>query len=198
MSPLSIPNYDSTTFQIPNTRLFIAGDVNADRAILHEAADEGRIAGYNAVRDSSQCFKRRQALAITFCDPNIAVIGKSFQQLKNENTDFITGKVSFEGQGRAIVMRKEKGLLHVFADRSTDQLLGAEMMAPSGEHLAHLLAWAIELNLRVDEVLSLPFYHPVVEEGLRTALRDAAKQVSTPPRPLEVLRCEDPPAGSLL
>ena len=41
------------------------------------------------------------------------------------------------------------------------------------EHLGHLLAWARQLDLTVAEMLKLPFYHPVVEEGLRTALRDA-------------------------
>ena len=45
------------------------------------------------------------------------------------------------------------------------------------EHLGHLLAWALQLNLTVAQVLELPFYHPVVEEGLRTALRDAQAQI---------------------
>ena len=40
------------------------------------------------------------------------------------------------------------------------------------EHLAHLLAWAIQSGMTVTRALEMPFYHPVVEEGLRTALRD--------------------------
>jgi dihydrolipoamide dehydrogenase len=47
------------------------------------------------------------------------------------------------------------------------------MIGPDAEHIAHLLAWVIQLGQTVDGVLALPFYHPVVEEGLRTALRDA-------------------------
>jgi dihydrolipoamide dehydrogenase len=47
------------------------------------------------------------------------------------------------------------------------------MIGPDAEHLGHLLAWARQLDLTVAEMLTLPFYHPVVEEGLRTALRDA-------------------------
>jgi dihydrolipoamide dehydrogenase len=38
------------------------------------------------------------------------------------------------------------------------------------EHLAHLLTWAIQQSLTVTELLAMPFYHPVLEEGLRTAL----------------------------
>ena len=47
-----------------------------------------------------------------------------------------------------------------------------ELAHPRAEHLAHLLAWAIQGSMRVGEALEMPFYHPVVEEGIRTALRD--------------------------
>jgi dihydrolipoamide dehydrogenase len=70
-------------------------------------------------------------------------------------------------------MQRNRGRLHVYADPASGALLGAEMLGPDAEHLGHLLAWALQLDLTIAEVLRLPFYHPVVEEGLRTALRDA-------------------------
>ena len=48
-----------------------------------------------------------------------------------------------------------------------------EWIGPDAEHIAHLLAWALQMKLTVDAMLEMPFYHPVVEEGLRTALRNA-------------------------
>jgi dihydrolipoamide dehydrogenase len=74
-------------------------------------------------------------------------------------------------------MQRNRGRLHVYAEIGTGLLLGAEMIGPDAEHLAHLLAWAHQLQLTVAEMLRLPFYHPVVEEGLRTALRDAYAQL---------------------
>ena len=150
--------------------IYIAGDVNGEKTILHEASDEGRIAGFNSVREENAAFERRAWLGVTFCEPNICTVGTPFREL--DKTSIAIGEVSFEGQGRSIVMLKEKGHLRVYGDKKTGKLLGAEMMAPSGEHLAHLLSWAIQMELTVHEVLSLPFYHPVVEEGLRTALRN--------------------------
>jgi hypothetical protein len=47
------------------------------------------------------------------------------------------------------------------------------MIGPDAEHIGHLLAWAVQARFTVDQALAMPFYHPVVEEGLRTALRDA-------------------------
>jgi dihydrolipoamide dehydrogenase len=69
--------------------------------------------------------------------------------------------------------------LHLYADIATGRLLGAEMFGPDAEHIGHLLAWVLQLGLTIEQILALPFYHPVVEEGLRTALRDAeAKRIA--------------------
>ena len=167
-----IPLFDRTTLQIGNTPYFIAGDANADVPLLHEAADEGRIAGENAARfPHVVAGARRAPLAIVFTDPQLATVGKRRADLAEGS--YVTGEVSFEDQGRSRVMLRNKGLLHVYADWRDGRFLGAEMIGPDAEHLAHLLAWALQIKVTVAQMLEMPFYHPVVEEGLRTALRDA-------------------------
>lgn len=51
------------------------------------------------------------------------------------------------------------------------------MAAPAAEHMAHVLALAIDRKLTVHDLLRMPFYHPTIEEGLRTALRALANQL---------------------
>jgi dihydrolipoamide dehydrogenase len=51
------------------------------------------------------------------------------------------------------------------------------MIGPSAEHIGHLLAWALQQALTIDRMLEMPFYHPVIEEGVRTALRDAKNKL---------------------
>ena len=51
------------------------------------------------------------------------------------------------------------------------------MLAPAAEHLAHLLAWALQSKMTIKQMLGMPFYHPVIEEGLRTALHDLDRKV---------------------
>lgn len=187
-----LPSMNRNTMKLEGApHIFLPGDVNGDRPILHEAADEGVIAGHNAVNDET-CFKRRVSLGVTFSEPNIATIGRRYSELIEDNIKFVTGEVSFEGQGRSIVKLKEQGLLHIYVDKNSGEILGAELQAPDGEHLAHLLAWAMSMNLTVKEALKMPFYHPVVEEGLRTALRSAAKQLDKD-HSGELYRCQDPP-----
>lgn len=183
-----VPNYDPTTLQVRQLPIFIAGDVNGERPLLHEAADEGRIAGYNSVREDPHCFERRVPLNIVFSTPQVAIVGKSFAKVQQQ--DHVIGAVSFAAQGRATIMAQQGGLLRVYGQPQSGQLLGAELAAPDGEHLAHLLAWAIQREMTVFELLRMPFYHPTVEEGLRTALRNLAMQVRTQPSSFDLALCE--------
>lgn len=170
-----IPPFDKRTMRIADLPIYIAGDANADLPLLHEAADEGFIAGYNAVRETPECFERRTRLAIFFTSPNIAVVGSSSTHLNDAAA--IIGDAELGSQGRLRMSGRNRGCLRLYAARNDGRLLGAELCAPEGEHLAHLIAFAIQRQLTVREMLRLPFYHPVVEEALRTALRDAAAKL---------------------
>lgn len=64
------------------------------------------------------------------------------------------------------------------------------MIAPCGEHLGHMLAFAIQKKMTVFEMLQLPFYHPTIEEGMRTALRDLSKQIKTQHQPFDLVARE--------
>lgn len=171
-----IPLHDPTTGQCGDRPVFIAGDVSGDRPLLHEAAHAGRVAGGNAGRwPEVRAVPRLAAMGVVFTAPQVARVGESFAALCRRDADFAAGEVRFENQGRARVDAMNRGILRIYAERGSGRLLGAEMIAPQAEHLAHLLAWAIQARLDVAQALHMPFYHPVIEEGLRTALRDTAR-----------------------
>ena len=173
-----LPPVDRHSMQVGDLRVFLAGDADGDRPLLHEAADDGHIAGLNAFAEEPRSFQRRTRLAISFTQPNAAVVGRRHAALVEDGEGrFVTGRVNFDDQGRARVAQRNHGRLHVYAAKETGRLLGAELCAPDGEHLAHLLALAIGQELTVAQMLGMPFYHPVLEEGLRTALRDAASHL---------------------
>ncbi len=173
-----IPQFDPNTMQVGDLPVFIAGDVTGAKAILHEAADEGRIAGYNATHDGVVAFKRRTPLMITFCDPNIATAGASWTALDHDAT--AVGEMRLGPLGRALIMGKNKGVLRVYAEKATGRLLGAAMVAPRGENLAHLLAWSIQQGLTAFDLLKMPYYHPAIEEALQAALQDLVRKLDAP------------------
>ncbi|PTR17096.1 MULTISPECIES: dihydrolipoyl dehydrogenase [unclassified Nitrosospira] len=169
-----LPPVDPHTMQIGDLPVFMAGDVNDEKALLHEATDDGHIAGINASRSNTAIFARRTPLAIVFADPGIAMVGKRFE---SGDSNMLVGEADFHHQGRAQAGQRDRGVLRIYAESESGRLLGAEMCVPAAEHLAHLLALAIERSLTVHDMLRLPFYHPVLEESVRTALRELAAQL---------------------
>ena len=170
-----MPTFDPHTMQIEDLPVYITGDVNADRPLLHEAADEGRIAGYNSVK-SKKSFKRKVPLSIVFTSPNIAFAGKAYNEIK-EDENVITGTYDFTKQARAMLMNINEGIANLYVNKNDGKLLGAQMAVPGGEHLAHHLAWAIEQELTIYDMLELPFYHPTLEEGLYSLLLSCTRQI---------------------
>ena len=167
-----VPLFDRETMQAGDAPIFIAGDANADAPLLHEAADEGRIAGENAARYPDVRPGSARAAGG-------GVLGSADRAGRTGPRAAGAGHLrhrpgGFRRPGRSRVMLKNRGMLHVYADIVTGRFLGAEMVGPGAEHIGHLLAWAVQQELTVARMLEMPFYHPVIEEGLRTALRDAA------------------------
>jgi dihydrolipoamide dehydrogenase len=170
-----MPEVDPETMRVGDTPVLLAGDANGAKPLLHEGADEGHIAGLNAMSDEPIRLPRRTPLSVVFCDPEVAVIGQRAHELDAQT--ILAGEVSFASQGRARIMQENRGLIRLYAAKADGHLLGAEIIAPAAEHVAHLLALAVSRKLTVHDLLRMPFYHPTIEEGLRTALRMIARQL---------------------
>jgi dihydrolipoamide dehydrogenase len=186
-----LPPYNPYTTQIADLPVFIAGDANGCLPILHEAQDEGFIAGRNATGTKVQKYRRRAALKVVFTDPGVAAVGRTLDKL--DSADTIIARSDFSVQARAIAEGRNAGLMHLYVGKTDARILGGEMIVPEAEHLAGLLALAIHREMTVHDMLTMPFYHPTFGEGLRTALRDAAQQLSHLHSADELTLCESCP-----
>lgn len=161
-----VPLHDRGTMQCGDSSIFLAGDVADDLPLLHEASHDGAIAGRNAVAfPASARGDRFTPFSITFTSPPVARIGQS------EEDGVVTGTADFSDQGRARVEGMNEGVLTLYAAAPDGRLIGADLCTPASEHLAHMLAWAIQQGQTATELLEMPFYHPTIEEGLKQALR---------------------------
>lgn len=177
---MGLPHFEAQTLQVGQLPVFLAGDVTNDRPLLHEAADEGKIAGFNAAHfPQTRPGERSAPMSIVFTHPQIAMVGRTFASLPTNCTAI--GEVSFTNQGRSRVMLENIGKMRIYADYATGRFLGAEFFGPQAEHLAHLLAWAYQQRMTINQMLQMPFYHPTIEEGLRTALRHTAQEIKKGP-----------------
>jgi dihydrolipoamide dehydrogenase len=169
------PAFDPETLQCGEHPVFIAGDANHDRPVLHEAAAEGAIAGANAATfPDVQRARRMVPLAIAFTRPEAATVGA----IPGEADDgTVTAEADWTDQGRAVVEARAHGFCRLHARRDTGRLTGATLCTPDAEHLAHLLAIAIEQRLTAPQLLATPIYHPTLAEGLKPALRGICRQI---------------------
>lgn len=165
-----VPEFDRQTMQCADSPIFLAGDADADAPVLHEASLDGLIAGTNAARfPAVQSHDRPPAFTITFTDPPIAAIGLPADECA------LNAHGDYSDQGRARVEVRAEGMLRLGADRN-GRLVGADLGVPGGDHMAHLLTWAIMAEKTASDLLSMPFYHPTLEEGLKPALRSLCRQ----------------------
>lgn len=172
-----VPLHNRTTMRCGESAIFLAGDAAQDLPLLHEASHDGAIAGHNAAAFPETIESERYAaLSITFTSPPVCRVGQS------EDEGVITGTASFDDQGRARVEGVNQGILTLYAAAPDGRLIGADLFAPASEHLAHMLAWAVQMKMTATQLLEMPFYHPTIEEGLKPALRTicAARPLSLP------------------
>ncbi|MFY9291324.1 MAG: dihydrolipoyl dehydrogenase, partial [Methylorubrum rhodinum] len=104
-------------------------------------------------------------LAMVFSQPQIATVGGGFDGEAGHRV----GRADFCDQGRARAMDRAQGGLRLYAEPG-GRLVGAEMIGPEVEHLAHLVAHAVQDGLDAKTFRDRPFYHPTLEEALDTAL----------------------------
>ncbi len=176
-------NLKIDTGQIGDLDVYIVGDANAHIPLLHVASDEGYSAGSLVCEQDDEVYIRPPAtpFSIIFTSPQIINVGMSQQEIEDDpDLDYVIGKVSFDNQGRSRIMGVNCGLLHIYACKETDKILGASMVGPDAEYIGHILATAITNNICVKQLLDTPFYHPTILEGLRTALRDVQHKMAIP------------------
>lgn len=177
-----IPFYDPHSLQVQGYPVYLVGDANGDRTLMHEAAHEGMVAGYNAGNGVNQAFERKPTFAVAFSNPDIVSVGAAYDSLDPET--ILIGTASTLSNGRSRIITNKSGLLRIYADKETGQVLGGAMVGAKAEHIGQFLALAVSQKATVHQLLAAPYYHPVVEEVIQSALEDLAKQVSLPAYPL--------------
>lgn len=163
-----VPLFEETTRRCGDSRVFVAGDANDWRPVLHEAARGGRIAGDVAAGGESA--RRLPAFSVTFTEPNLVQVGASFDALPD---DVRIGTAQVADNGRAKIDGEDAGLVRLYGD-ADGKLIGATIVVTGGEHLGHLVALGIDRGIAVADFADQPWYHPTIEELLQSAARDLA------------------------
>jgi dihydrolipoamide dehydrogenase len=113
----------------------------------------------------------------TYCSPQIASVGITEQVAKKTNRDVRVGRFPFVGNGKAIALGEEQGLVKVIFDRKTGALLGAHMVGAEVTELIQGYVVAMNLETTEEELMHTVFPHPTLSEMMKEAVLDAYGRV---------------------
>jgi mercuric reductase len=140
--------------------LFAAGDVAARRMVVHHAHIEAGIAAENAVRGTHRRWHKRSNLQVIFSDPEFAFAGLRPEDAAAKGLEIVSVAVESRDVGKLLLEGDSVGLGELYADKASGQLLGAGLLCRGASDLIHLLAYAIDHQHKVHELVDAEFYHP--------------------------------------
>jgi dihydrolipoyl dehydrogenase len=157
--------------------IYAIGDVSGPPLLAHKAEHEGVIC-VEAIKGLKPHPMDKQLIpGCTYCSPQIASVGLTEQAAKDKKIDVRVGRFPFVGNGKAIALGEDQGLVKVIFDKKTGQLLGAHMVGAEVTELIQGYVVAMNLETTEEELMHTVFPHPTLSEMMKEAVLDAYGRV---------------------
>lgn len=148
--------------------VYAIGDVTEGPMLAHKAEDEGMaVAEFLAGKHGHVNYD--VIPGVIYTTPEVASVGKTEEQLKEEKIEYKIGKFSFKGNGRAKAVHQADGFVKILADKATDCILGCHLVGPSAGDLIHEICVAMEFGASSQDVALTCHAHPTFSEAMREA-----------------------------
>ncbi len=162
-----------------NPNVFAAGDVTGRDMYVYMAAYGAKLAAKNALNGTTPIAYDATAMpAVTFSDPQVATVGLTERQAIAKGYDTKTSVLTLDHVPRALAALDTKGLIKLVADRETDILLGAHILAPEAGDSIQTAVMAIKCGMTTVDLGSTIFPYLTMVEGLKLAAQTFDKDVS--------------------
>ena len=157
--------------------IYAIGDVAGPPMLAHKAEHEGVICVEAIKGLNPHPMDKRLIPGCTYCSPQIASVGLTEQAAKEKKLDIRVGRFPFVGNGKAIALGEDQGLVKVIFDNKTGQLLGAHMVGAEVTELIQGYVIAMNLETTEEELMHTVFPHPTLSEMMKEAVLDAYGRV---------------------
>ncbi|MEM1021788.1 MAG: dihydrolipoyl dehydrogenase, partial [Pseudomonadota bacterium] len=158
----------NTDFSTNVPGIWAIGDVIAGPMLAHKAEDEGvacaeNIAGLNGIVNHDVI------PAVVYTKPEVASVGKTEEQLKEEGARYKVGKFPFSANSRAKANRDTEGLVKILADKETDRVLGVHIISTVAGTMIAQAAQAMEFGASAEDIALTCHAHPTHSEAVKEA-----------------------------
>jgi dihydrolipoamide dehydrogenase len=157
--------------------IYAIGDVAGPPLLAHKAEHEGVICVEAIKGLKPHPMNKRLIPGCTYCSPQIASVGLTEQAAKEQKLDIRVGRFPFVGNGKAIALGEDQGLVKVIFDKKTGALLGAHMVGAEVTELIQGYVVAMNLETTEEELMHTVFPHPTLSEMMKEAVLDAYGRV---------------------
>jgi dihydrolipoamide dehydrogenase len=153
--------------------MYAIGDVAGPPMLAHKAEHEGVVC-IEAIKGlNPHPMNKAMIPGCTYCSPQIASVGLTEQAAKEKKIDIRVGRFPFMGNGKAIALGEDQGLVKVIFEKNTGQLLGAHMIGAEVTELIQGYVVAMNLETTEEELMHTVFPHPTLSEMMKEAVLDA-------------------------
>ena len=148
--------------------LYAIGDAIAGPMLAHKAEDEG-MAVAEIMAGKHGHVNYNVIPGVVYTTPEVASVGATEEQLKDQGRAYKVGKFSFMGNGRAKAVFQAEGFVKILADKDTDRILGAHIIGPMAGDLIHEVCVAMEFGASAQDLALTCHAHPTYSEAVREA-----------------------------
>jgi dihydrolipoamide dehydrogenase len=157
--------------------LYAIGDVAGPPMLAHKAEHEGVICVEAIKGMHPHPMDKNMIPGCTYCAPQVASVGMTEAKAKESGREIRVGRFPFVGNGKAIALGEDQGLVKVIFDKKTGQLLGAHMVGAEVTELIQGYVVAMNLETTEEELMHTIFPHPTLSEMMKEAVLDAYGRV---------------------
>jgi dihydrolipoamide dehydrogenase len=157
--------------------IYAIGDVAGPPLLAHKAEHEGVVCVEAIKGLNPHPLDKRKIPGCTYCAPQIASVGLTEAAAKESKRDIRVGRFPFIGNGKAIALGEDQGLVKVIFDKTTGQLIGAHMIGAEVTELIQGYVVAMNLETTEEELMHTVFPHPTLSEMMKEAVLDAYGRV---------------------
>jgi dihydrolipoamide dehydrogenase len=155
-------------FQTNVPRIYAIGDVIAGPMLAHKAEEEG-IAVAEDLAGQAGHVNYDVIPSVVYTAPEVASVGKTEEQLKEDGVHYKVGKFPFTANGRAKVNRTTDGFVKVLADETTDRVLGVHIIGPDAGTMIAEAAVLMEFGGSAEDLARTCHAHPTLNEAVKEA-----------------------------
>jgi pyruvate/2-oxoglutarate dehydrogenase complex dihydrolipoamide dehydrogenase (E3) component len=158
--------------------IFAAGDCTGLHEIVHIAIQQGETAAHNIIHpENHRVIDYRLLISVVFTDPQVARVGLTEREAKNEKIPYLAASYPFNDHGKSMIMEALDGYVKLLANPQTGEIIGGSCVGPQGGELIHEIVAAMHARMTVHQLAAMPHYHPTLAEIWTYPAEELADQI---------------------